>query len=425
MTPMRWLPILALMSAVVPPLASLDAQADPHLARARRVLSTTPLVDGHNDLPWAIRESATMTRDVEAYDLRKKTPGHTDFERLKKGMVGGQFWSIYIPGEIRDSGYARVQLEQIDIARRVIAKYPERLQWALTADGIRTSFRNGKIGSLLGLEGGHAIENSLGALRVYYELGARYMTLTHNVTLDWADAALDSAKHGGLTNFGKEVVREMNRVGMLVDLSHVSPGTMSDALDVTEAPVIFSHSSARAIVDHPRNVPDSILARLKQNGGVVMVTFVTSFVSPQAKAWADKQTAANAEARQRLGADTAGVRRAMEEWTRANPQPKVMLTEVADHIDHVKKVAGVDHVGIGGDFDGISDVIVGLEDVSTYPALFAELSRRGWSEADLKKLAGENVLRVLKRAETVSARLKRERPPSTKTIQQLDGKVAQ
>ena len=413
------------MTAVAPSFAPLDAQTDPHMARARRVLSSTPLIDGHNDLPWAIRLATDAPHDVEVYDLRKKTRGHTDLARLKQGMVGGQFWSVYIPGEIRDSGYARVQLEQIDIARRVINKYPERFQWALTADAIRASFRGGKIGSLLGLEGGHAIENSLGALRAYYDLGGRYMTLTHNVTLDWADAALDSARHGGLTEFGKEVVREMNRLGMLVDLSHTSPATMSDALDVTEAPVIFSHSAVRAIVDHPRNVPDSILARLPKNGGVVMVTFVTSFVSPQAKAWSDQQAQADTEARRRLGSDTAALRQARQEWVRANPQPKVMLTEVADHIDHVKKVAGVDHVGIGGDFDGIDDVIVGLEDVSTYPALFAELSRRGWSEADLKKLAGENVLRALKQAETVAARLKRERPPSTKTIQQLDGKVTQ
>jgi membrane dipeptidase len=406
-------------------VSTLDAQAtDPHMAKARRVLSTTPLVDGHNDLPWAIRESTVAPRDVEAYDLRKKTPGHTDLDRLKKGMVGGQFWSIYIPGEIGDSGYARVQLEQIDIARRIIAKYPERFQWALTSDAVRSSFRAGKIGSLLGLEGGHAIENSLGALRAYYDMGARYMTLTHNVTLDWADAALDSAKHGGLTNFGKEVVREMNRMGMLVDLSHVSPATMSDALDVTEAPVIFSHSSARALTNHARNVPDSILARLPKNGGVVMVTFVTSFISQEVKDWSDKQSAAQSAARQRLANDTAGVRRAMEEWTKANPQPKATLSQVADHIEHIRKTASVNNIGIGGDFDGITDVIVGLEDVSTYPALFAELSRRGWTEADLRKLAGENVLRALKQAEVVSARLKKERPPSTKTIQQLD-KVVQ
>ncbi len=413
------------MTATGPQIASLDAQADPHMARARRVLSTTPLIDGHNDLPWAIREATAAPHDVEAYDLRGKVPGHTDLARLKQGMVGAQFWSIYIPGEIRDSGYARVQLEQIDIARRVIAKYPERFQWALTADAVRSSFRGGKIGSLLGLEGGHAIENSLGALRVYYDLGARYMTLTHNVTLDWADAALDSAKHGGLTNFGKEVVREMNRLGMMVDLSHVSPGTMSDALDVTEAPVIFSHSASRALVDHPRNVPDSILQRLPKNGGVVMVTFVTSFVSKAAKAWSDAQTQAAADAGRRLGSDTAAVRRAMDEWTKANPQPKVMLTEVADHIDHVKRVAGVNHVGIGSDFDGITDVVVGLEDVSTFPSLFAELSRRGWTEADLRKLAGENVLRALKQAEVVAARIKKQRPPSTKTIQAMDGRVAQ
>jgi membrane dipeptidase len=407
----------------------LDAQgpkpSSADIERARRVLSTTPLIDGHNDLPWAIRESKTAPHDVEAYDLRKKTPGMTDLDRLKKGMVGAQFWSIYIPGEIKDSGYARVQLEQFDIARRVVAKYPERLQWALTSDAIRSTFKAGKIGSLLGLEGGHAIENSLGALRVYYDLGARYMTLTHNVTLDWADAALDSAKHGGLTNFGKEVVHEMNRLGMLVDLSHVSPGTMSDALDATEAPVIFSHSGARALVDHPRNVPDSILARLPKNGGVVMVPFVTSFVSKEVKEWGDAQTAATNEARTRLGNDTAAVRRALDEWTKAHPQPPATLGQVADVIEHIRKVAGVDHVGIGSDFDGITDLVVGLEDVSKFPDLFAELSRRGWTDADLKKLAGENLLRVLKQAETVSARLKKERPPSTKTIQQLDGKVAQ
>ena len=412
-------------ASTAPAQANPPAATDPHMARARRVLSTTPLIDGHNDLPWAIREATAAPHDVEAYDLRKKTPGHTDLDRLKRGMVGAQFWSIYIPGEIKDSGYARVQLEQFDIARRVIAKYPERLQWALTADAIRASFKAGKIGSLLGLEGGHAIENSLGALRVYYDLGARYMTLTHNVTLDWADAALDSAKHGGLTNFGKEVVHEMNRLGMLVDLSHVSPGTMSDALDATDAPVIFSHSGARALVDHPRNVPDSILARLPKNGGVVMVPFVTSFVSKEVKEWGDAQQAAINEARGRLGNDTAGVRRSVEDWTKAHPQPKATLGQVADVIEHVRKVAGVDHVGIGSDFDGITDLVVGLEDVSKFPDLFAELSRRGWTDADLRKLAGENLLRVLKQAETVSARLKKERPPSTKTIQQLDGKVAQ
>jgi membrane dipeptidase len=418
--------LVTIASTAVP---SADAQSPTptaaDMARARRVLSTTPLIDGHNDLPWAIRENTTAPHDVEAYDLRKKVPGHTDLARLKQGMVGGQFWSIYIPGEVKDSGYARIQLEQFDIARRVIARYPERFQWALTESAVRSSFKAGKIGSLLGLEGGHAIENSLGALRVYYDLGARYMTLTHNVTLDWADAALDSARHGGLTNFGKEVVHEMNRLGMLVDLSHVSPGTMSDALDATEAPVIFSHSGSRELVDHRRNIPDSILARLPKNGGVVMVPFVTSFVSKDVYAFDNAQAAAMADARRRLGNDSTAIQREMEAWSKSHLKPTASLSQVADHIEHVRKVAGVDHVGIGSDFDGITDVVVGLEDVSKFPDLFAELSRRGWTDADLRKLAGENVLRALKQAEVVSARLKKERPPSTKTIQELDGKVAQ
>ncbi len=394
--------------------------ADANLERAKRVLRSTPLIDGHNDLPWAIRENRSAPRDVDAYDLRKRTPGHTDLDRLRRGMVGAQFWSVYIPGEFPDSGYARTQLEQIDIARRVIAKYPERLEWALTAADIPRAFKKGKVGSLLGLEGGHAIENSLGALRAYYDLGARYMTLTHNVTLAWADAALDSARHGGLTPFGKEVVREMNRLGMLVDLSHVSPGTMSDALTVTDAPVIFSHSAARALTDVPRNVPDSILERLPKNGGVVMVPFVTGFVSQEVANHDRAGQAALADARRRFPGDTAAVRREADAWRAAHPTPAATIAQVADHIEHVRRVAGIDHVGIGSDFDGITEVVEGLEDVSTYPALFAELARRGWSDADMRKLAGENVLRVLARAEVVAARLRKERKPSTATIQQLD-----
>ena len=400
---------------------SLAAQTDPHMAKARRVLRAVPLVDGHNDLPWAIRNFTQAPRDVEAYDLRKPTSGQTDFARLRKGMVGAQFWSIYVPGEIKDSGFARVQLEQFDIARRTIAKYPDMLEWALTAGAIRRAHARGHIGSLLGLEGGHAIENSLGALRVYYELGARYMTLTHNVTLDWADAALDQAKHGGLTKFGEEVVREMNRLGMLVDLSHVSPGTMSDALSVTEAPVIFSHSSARGLTDVPRNVPDSILARLPQNGGVVMVTFVPTFISRKLVSHDSTRLTKQSEFRLRHPGDSAAVARDLAEWDRANPRPKATIADVAEHIEHVRKIAGVDHVGIGSDFDGVSETPEGLPDVSSFPTLFAELSRRGWSERDLRKLAGENVLRALARAEVVAKRLQRERPPSTKTIQQLDG----
>ncbi|HXQ77581.1 MAG TPA: dipeptidase, partial [Gemmatimonadaceae bacterium] len=272
--------LLLAASATLQAQTGRQSAADPYLERAKRVLRQTPLIDGHNDLPWRIREDTIARGDVDKYDLLKRTPGHTDLDRLKKGMIGAQFWSVYTPGEFPDSGYARVQLEQIDIARRVIAKYPDRLALALTADDITRDFRQGKIGSLLGLEGGHAIENSLGALRAFYDLGVRYMTLTHNVTLAWADAALDSAKHNGLTPFGDSVVREMNRLGMLVDLSHVSPATMSDALNVTRAPVIFSHSGARALVDVARNVPDSILRRVTTNGGIVMVPFVTAFVSP-------------------------------------------------------------------------------------------------------------------------------------------------
>ncbi|HSP54665.1 MAG TPA: dipeptidase [Dehalococcoidia bacterium] len=394
------------------------------MAKVRRVLKAVPLVDGHNDLPWYIRELKQTPHDVDAYDLRKHTSGNTDIPRLRQGMVGGQFWSVYIPGEMKDSGYARMQLEEIDIAKRVIAKYPDVFQPAYTAADVRRAHAAGKIGSLLGLEGGHAIENSLGALRAYYALGARYMTLTHNVTLDWADAALDSAKHGGLTNFGKEVVREMNRLGMLVDLSHVSPGTMSDALDAREAPIIFSHSSARALTDVPRNVPDSILARLPKNGGVVMVAFVPGFVSQKIADHAVQRSAAEADARKRFPRDSAAAVRALADWDKAHPRPKATVKDVADHVEHVRKIAGVDHVGIGSDFDGTdNDLPEGLEDVSKFPALLIELSHRGWSEADLRKVAGENVLRALARAEVVARRLQKERPASNKTIQELDGKT--
>ncbi len=398
--------------------ASLEAR----VAHVRRLLRRSPLIDGHNDLPWAMREEKDKPLDVVAYNLRQ-TRGMTDIARLRQGMIGGQFWSVYIPGEVRDSGYARMQLEQIDIARRVIERYPDVLTPAYGAADVRKAFANGKIGSLLGMEGGHAIENSLGALRAYYALGARYMTLTHNVTLDWADAAADKPLHGGLTPFGEEVVREMNRLGMLVDLSHVSPGTMSDALNVSEAPVIFSHSSARALTDVPRNVPDSILARMPKNGGVVMVTFVPSFVSQQVANYGARVTAVRDSIAQRFPGDNDAQFKAIAGWRASNPAPVATLDEVADHIDHIRKVAGVAHVGIGGDFDGITETVQGLEDVSKYPDLLAELVRRGWTDAELRALAGENVLRVLTRAEAVSARLRKERPASTKTIQQLDRKI--
>jgi len=385
--------------------AGSPAADDKYLARAKRILRQTPLIDGHNDLPWRIREDSVARGNVDAYDLRRRTPGHTDLDRLKKGMIGAQFWSVYTPGEYRDSGYARVQLEQIDIARRFIAKYPDRLALALSPNDIRRDFRQGKIGSLLGLEGGHGIENSLGALRAYYDLGVRYMTLTHNVTLDWADAALDSAKHKGLTPFGDSVVREMNRLGMLVDLSHVSPATMSAALNVSQAPVIFSHSGARALVDVPRNVPDSILRRVTTNGGIVMVPFVTGFVSPAVFLYDQSTRPVMKDLQAKYGNDTAAITREVKQWRAAHPEPRATLSQVADQIEYVRKVAGVDHVGIGGDFDGITEVVQGLEDVSTYPALFAELAKRGWSDNDLRKLAGENLLRVFAQAEAVAKRL--------------------
>lgn len=426
---------LALSLMTVGSTASAQAAStqkpDQYMERALKVLTANPVMDGHNDLPWRIREDTVHPRDVDAYDLRKHAPGMTDLARIKAGHLGAQFWSIYIPGEAADPiyapkgavastpGYARVQLEQFDIARRMIAKYPE-LTWTLTADAVRANFKNGTVGSLLGLEGGHAIENSLALLRQYYDLGARYMTLTHNVTLDWADAALDAPKHNGLTPFGKEVVREMNRLGMLVDLAHVSPGTMSAALDVSEAPVIFSHSGARALVDHARNVPDSILARLPKNGGVVMVPFVTSFVSPAVLADDKALEVVTAAAKKKFPKDSASVKKEVDAWRKAHPRPVATVAQVADHIEHVRKIAGVDHVGIGSDFDGIPETVKGLEDVSTYPAIFAELARRGWSDADLAKLANGNVLRILKQAEQVAAKLKQTRKASNATIEELD-----
>jgi membrane dipeptidase len=393
------------------------AQAQDALERVKKVLALHPVVDGHNDLPWAIRENPKAPRDVEAYDLRQRTPGNTDLERLRLGGVGGQFWSVYVPAE---KVAAKTQLEQIDIARRTIARYPDRLAFATSAADVERAMREGKIASLLGMEGGHAIENSLGALRAFYALGARYMTLTHTQTLDWADSATDEPRHKGLTRFGEEVVREMNRLGMLVDLSHVSPDTMRAALRVSEAPVIFSHSSARALCDHPRNVPDDVLAAVKTNGGVVMVTFVTSFLSPEL-AKASPMLMKEYEERAKT-LKTPAEREALRKEIQARqPKVKVTVADVANHVDHVRQVAGVEHVGLGGDYDGNDDWPVGLEDVSGYPRLLAELARRGWSDDDLGRLASGNVLRVLRQAEEVAARLQKSRPASTATIEALDG----
>ena len=387
---------------------------DAALSHAQALLERVPLVDGHNDLPWTIREDATHPMDVDHYDLRRRTPHETDLARLKQGKLSAQFWSVYVPGELK-SGWAVAQLEQIDLARRMIAKYPESLVLATRSSDIAKAKREGKIASFIGMEGGHVIENSLGALRAYYDLGARYMTLTHNSTLDWVDAAMGERKHGGLTPFGKEVVREMNRLGMLVDLSHVSTEVMQQALDTSAAPVIFSHSSARALDEHPRNVPDDVLKRLPANGGVVMVTFVPAFVSPQVAAWGkglgDAAAAAGAKP------DSPEFKAVREAYiAKAGPQPKATLSMVADHIEHVARVAGKDHVGIAGDYYGSINP-EGLEDVSTYPALFAELVRRGWSDKDLAKLAGGNLVRAFAGAEQVAARLQKERKPSLARVE--------
>jgi membrane dipeptidase len=382
------------------------------LERARALLKQTPLIDGHNDYPWALREKAQ--RNFEKLDIAKPQPSiMTDIARLRAGAVGGQFWSVYVPVELTGQSAVTATLEEIDTVHQMVRRYPETFELALTADDVERIFKKGKIASLIGMEGGHSIDNSLAALRMFHRLGARYMTLTHSKNTGWADSATDDPKFGGLAPFGEEVVREMNWLGMLVDLSHVSPETMEDAIRVSQAPVIFSHSSARALNDVPRNVPDNILQLLPKNGGVVMVTFVPGFLSPKVAAWQKLQDAERARLTKQFPTDAAAVTRDVDEWTKAHPAPRATLAEAADHIDHVRKIAGIDHIGFGSDFDGITMVPQGLEDVSKYPALVAELLRRGYQEADVRKIAGENVLRVMHDVEKVSKRLQSERGPSS------------
>jgi membrane dipeptidase len=393
----------------------LTAQGD-LLERARALHREVPLIDGHNDYPWALRE-LDPGRDLEKANIAEPVPSlHTDIPRLREGGVGAQFWSVYVPSSMQGQDAVTATLEQIDIVHRMMRRWPEAFELALTAADVERIFATGKIASMIGIEGGHSIDNSLGTLRMMHALGARYMTLTHNHHTPWADSAAEPPEHAGLTEFGEEVVREMNRIGMLVDLSHVAPDTMHDALRVSAAPVIFSHSSARAIADVPRNVPDDVLRLLPKNGGVVMVTFVPGFLS---------QAVADHGARLRTqtqvlaaehGPDKAGFDQALAAWREANPEPRATLAQAADHIDHVRRVAGIDHVGIGGDFDGISTVPEGLEDVSTYPALTAELLRRGYSDDDVKKILGLNVLRIMRQAERVAAELQEQRGPSTAVI---------
>jgi membrane dipeptidase len=382
-------------------MPSLALAQDTHMEKARRVLQAVPLVDGHNDLPWYIRSDFKQAPlDVEAYDLRRPTSGNTDLARLQRGMVGGQFWSVYVPCSFTGSDAVTAVLEQVELVHRLIERYPADLGLAVTADAAEAAFAAGRVASLLGAEGGHAIGGSLGVLRALRRLGVRYLTLTHNLNTEWADSATDEPVHGGLTAFGREVVREMNRIGMIVDLSHVAPTTMRDALATTSAPVLFTHSSCRAVTDHPRNVPDDVLAALPANGGVCMVTFVPAFVSAAVAGW-DRQVC---DAMAAAGQDhrDLSARAAFAASWNGPPSLRATLADVVAHVEHAREAAGIDHIGLGGDYDGTADLPAGLEDVSRYPALFAALLERGWSEQDCAKLAGRNALRVLRGVDEVA-----------------------
>ena len=416
------LALIVAMTVGLYPTISSGAEAPPGeqitdaaLRHAKVLLKSTPLVDGHNDLPWLILEETGG--NVRAFRLDRENEFDTDIPRLRKGLVGAQFWSVWIPGETAPSDTGRKQLEQIDTALRIIDAHPETFELALTADDIERVYGQGKIASLLGMEGGYALNNSLGAMRAFYRLGVRYMTLTHNVSVDWADAALGEQRHGGLTEFGRAMVLEMNRTGMMVDIAHTSPATMHDTLDVARAPVIWSHAAARAIVDHPRNVPDDVLIRLPDNGGVVMVTFIPSFLSK--KVW---------EMEEGLWATDAAIvttREYREIWLAHDAKygaVRATLSDVADHIEHIRDVAGVDRVGIGSDYWGMPDMPLGLEDVSGFPRLFAVLIQRGWTDEDLGKLAGKNILRVMRTVESAARKLQQEAPPSNATITLLQKK---
>lgn len=426
----QWVLVLAVIALVAGAvaagrvaLAEQAAQAQALEEKVIRILAEVPLIDGHNDLPEQMRDR--VKDRLDRLDLAVDTstldpPMHTDIPRLRSGHVGGQFWSVYVPTSLKGPAAVQAVFEQIDLVHRMAGRYPGTFAMAYTAADVTRIHRSGKIACLVGMEGGHSIGDSLAVLREAYRCGARYMTLTHWDNTDWADAATDKPQHDGLTKFGREVVREMNRLGMLVDLSHVSDKTMRDALQTSEVPVIFSHSSARAICNHVRNVPDDILRLVATNGGIVMVNFAPGFVSDEAKAW-DEQAFPE---RDRLTGlypnDPQKVKAEFAAWKATHPAPQVTLAQVADHVEHIRRVAGIDHVGLGSDFDGISRTPTGLEDVSKYPALLAELMRRGWSADEIKKVAGANILRVMRQVESVAERLQKTRPPSEALIEDLD-----
>jgi membrane dipeptidase len=400
------------IAALAGPVLAQSAASATDEARARRILERTPLIDGHNDLPWALRQQhGNDPHAVDlATDLDAATDLHTDIPRLRAGGVGGQFWSVYVPASLEPVEAAKATFEQIDTVKRIVAAHPDVFALADTAEDVTRIHRSGRIASLMGIEGGYSIDDSLGLLREFFDAGVRYMTLTHSKTTTWADSATDAPKWGGLSPFGEQVIKEMNRLGMLVDLSHVSEETMVDAMRVSEAPVIFSHSSARAVTGHARNVPDTVLRMMPEDGGVVMVTFVPGFIDETVRTWNSSRSAEDARLRSLNPGAPQAVVDGLKAWEAANSKPVADLQDVVAHIQHVRDVAGVDHVGIGGDFDGVDDLPVGVEGVDAYPRILAELMRRGWSEADIRKLAGENVLRVMRAAEARAAARSGDRP---------------
>lgn len=408
---MKTSPIISSLALVIAALAAPSVSAQTPEQVAQTVLAKNPVIDGHNDSPEQIAER--FDSDFSKFDFRNTIPTigtgskpmHTDLSRLRKGRVGGQFWSVWIDPELPEFEAVQRVIEQIDIVHRLVDQYPDDLQLALTAADVDAAQKNGRIASLIGMEGGHSIGNSLAVLRQTYALGARYMTLTHWKTLDWADSATDAPRSDGLSEFGVSVVQEMNRLGMIVDLSHVSEATMNDAFDATKAPVMFSHSSADGVTSHPRNVPDTILKRLPANGGVVMVTFVPSYVNAESRDWDAAQKAEEARAAALYPGDKAARAAYITSWNDAHPMPPVTAKDIADHIDHIRTVAGIDHIGLGGDYDGITFTPDDLDDVSTYPVLFAELARRGYSAADLAKIARGNILRVMRGVESTAMQI--------------------